>query len=91
MPLYYFDLDECGFVTTDDEGSEMESIGVATDQAIAAARGIMASEVELGAVCLDCHIDILNSSREQIIRISFAQALKITGGGVTASDRPAAS
>ncbi|WP_418066783.1 DUF6894 family protein [Sphingomonas endolithica] len=79
MPLFYFDLDECGSLTCDREGRVFSDLEAAKGAAIADARSIMREDIAEGALCVSCHINISNADGTQIARVPFCEAVEIFG------------
>ena len=79
MTHYFFHLSECGVVTTDYEGRKLDSLAAARASALRDARDIMATEVQIGKLCLTCHIDIVDAGSAIITRVLFRDALEISG------------
>lgn len=77
MHRFYFHLHECGVSLIDEEGRELPSFEAAFKEAVIAARAIMASEVASGYLCLDCHIEIVDSYGTTLAAVPFAEALTI--------------
>lgn len=80
MDLYFFNLHECGSLYADEEGRELESVDVASVEAIAAARSVMSHEVAAGRLCLSCRIEVKDSAGRVVLTIPFREALTVTGG-----------
>ena len=78
MKRYFFDLNECGSFTVDEEGREMHDLEAAIAAALADARDWMAGEVRRGQLCLACHIEI-RSAGGIVYKLPFRKALTITG------------
>lgn len=79
MARFYFDLHECGTVLADEDGVEAQHLETARSLAVAAARDLMASEVNGGALCLSCYIDVRDEANRIVDRVMFRDALTITG------------
>jgi hypothetical protein len=79
MPSYYFHLDEGGSVTPDLEGRELPSIQAAREMAIREARSMLAHEIVGGHICFSCHIEIVDEQGRPVDRVTFNQAVTITG------------
>jgi len=79
MPLFYFNLHECGSTVEDEEGRVCESVAEARDKALGDARGIMASEVMEGKLCLACRLDVLDEGHALVLELPFADAVDIEG------------
>lgn len=79
MAKFFFDLHECGEVIADQDGSEIDSLDAAREQAITAARDIMCGEISRGTLCLSCHIEIRDEAHAVLDRVPFRDAVAITG------------
>lgn len=79
MTRYFFHLDECGSVTEDLEGHDLVDLAAARTVAITAARDVMGGELARGAICLSCFIDIADAAGQTLMRVPFADAVRITG------------
>ena len=79
MPRYYLHLNECGSVTSDEEGRDLSDANAARFAAVSEARVIMAAEVREGKLCLACCIVINDKAGVEIDRVNFRDALKVTG------------
>lgn len=80
MPIYHFDVNECGVVTVDEDGRDCASVDEALAYAVSIARGIMAAEVLIGKLCLSCAIEIRDASRALVQKMPFSFAIDISGG-----------
>jgi hypothetical protein len=76
---YYLHLHECGTIAQDCEGFDLPGLAEATVVAIDAARDIMAAEVMAGELCLACFIAVEDEGGNEVARIPFRQALRLTG------------
>ncbi len=79
MARYFFDLHECGCVTTDAEGMERPSLEAVRNEAVRAARGIMCAEVDRGQLCLSCHIEVRDEAGVMVMKVAFGDLLRVTG------------
>lgn len=79
MPLFYFNLHECGSIVEDEEGRVCEDAADARDKAFCEAREIMASEVKSGKLCLGCRMDVLDEKQALVLTVPFRDAIKISG------------
>lgn len=79
MAHFYFDLHECGAPTMDPEGRDFATLDEARDAAIADARAIMCGEIDGGALCMACYIDISDASHVHLTRVLFKDAVEISG------------
>lgn len=79
MTKYLFHLHECGVVTQDEEGRDLPDFETAQRYAETAARAIICSEVEDGALCLGCHIEIENTDTGERHVVEFRDVVRITG------------
>lgn len=80
MPKFYLDLHECGLTSADEHGFDFPDVGVAREQALAAARSIMAAEVQEGRLCLDCRIEVRDADRRSVMTLPFRSAITLSGG-----------
>ena len=79
MPLFYFDLIDCGAVTVDRGGMELADASEAREMAIKGAREIMVLELAEGRLNLDCTFIILDENRSEIGRVPFIEAVSLSG------------
>ena len=79
MPIFYFDLVDCGGLTADLSGMELPDAAAARDMAIKGARDIMALEVRDGHLNLDCTYVIFDSRRTEIGRVHFRELVAVSG------------
>lgn len=79
MQRYYFNLNECGTATTDEEGIELASIADARARAIEQARAIMCAEVQEGRLCLGCNIEVRDARGHVAINVPFKEAITVSG------------
>jgi hypothetical protein len=79
MSRYFFHLNENGRLLEDFEGlecaSQEEALAVATKNA----RDVMVGDLREGRLCLDCFIAVADSSNRELARLSFREAVSITG------------
>ena len=79
MAIYYFNLHECGTPLLAEEGVEFPDLEAAREEAVRAARDVMASEMKEGRLCLSCCIMIEDAERVEIARVDFRDAVAISG------------
>ena len=79
MARYFFDLQECGTVSTDEEGSEHAGFDEVRAGAIRAAREVMCAELADGRLCLSCRIEVRDGSGAVVMSMPFREAVAITG------------
>lgn len=79
MHRFFFHLHECGVVTQDEEGRMLPSFEVALEEAVAAARDLMAAEVKSGRLCLGCHIEIVDAYGITLAIVPFDEAVSVSG------------
>ena len=79
MARYFFDLHECGTTFPDGEGVDCSDIATARDLAIRSARGLMASEIQGGRLCLSCHIEVRDDQGVAVATVTFKDAVVISG------------
>ncbi|MBY0520109.1 MAG: hypothetical protein K2P79_06755 [Sphingomonas sp.] len=78
MARFLFHLHESGAVTKDEEGRELTDLAMAQRYAETAARAIISADVEEGALCLGCFIEIENSQTGQRNVVAFRDVVHIT-------------
>lgn len=78
MPRFFFHLHECGERIADQEGIEREFDEI-RPIALQNARDIMCAEVKDGQLCLSCSIIVEDENRDEVMRLSFRDALTISG------------
>jgi hypothetical protein len=79
MARFFLHLHECGNVVRDAEGLELPDLRSAIVQALRGARSIIAADVENGAICLSCHIEIENAETTERTIVSFREAVEVRG------------
>ncbi|MEN2784872.1 DUF6894 family protein [Sphingomonas qilianensis] len=79
MARYYFNLHECGTVTSDPEGREFASLAAARDAAKEDARAIMCEELGTGCLCLSCRIEITDGEGRCLDLVLFKDAVDVVG------------
>lgn len=79
MQRYFFDLHECGSVTSDEEGTSFADAAGARDFAVTQARSIMSAEVQEGRLCLGCNIEVLDENGRLAANVLFTDALVVRG------------
>lgn len=79
MNRFYFNLHECGDVTTDEEGCELPGLDAAHKVALIQARSIMSAEVQDGRLCLSCRIEVLDADGRLALTVPFTEALALSG------------
>lgn len=75
MPRYYFDLDERGDVTADEEGRDLPDTEAARADAIREARHLMSSEVLRGHLCPDSIVRVRDEAGSTVLAIRFEDAV----------------
>lgn len=87
MSRYFFHLNECGTITADEEGREIEARQDVRLFAIEEARTIMAAEVARGKLCLACAIEVVDEQGSRVLALDFREAVEIAGldGGCSAA------
>ena len=78
MSLYYFDVNEGGAITVDDDGRTCADWSAVEAWATDIARGIIAAEVAIGRLHLDCSVEIRDSDRELCHVLPFTYAINGT-------------
>ena len=78
MPRFFLDLHECGSITLDEHGFEFRDMDAARASAFAAARSIMAAEVQEGRLCLDCRIEMRGADRQLVMSLPFGSAVSVS-------------
>jgi hypothetical protein len=76
---YFFHLHECGTVIPDEEGRELAGHDAVRQAALAAARDLMAAEVQAGRLCLGCCIQVTDESGRVAVTVNFREALTLSG------------
>jgi hypothetical protein len=76
MPTYYFNVRNDDF-TEDFEGIELADVQAAHAYAIQAARGLAADTVAHGHLISSHCIEIVDSERRSVQRVSFGEAVTI--------------
>lgn len=79
MQNYYFNLNECGKILTDEEGTALSTIEQVRDFAAIQARSIMCAEVAEGRLCMNCHIEVYDAGGNLALKMPFKQAIELTG------------
>lgn len=79
MTRYFFDLHQCGSITSDEEGRELTGMAQARDTAVAAARDVMMGELARGHLCLSCHIEIREAGGTMVGTVLFRDAVEVSG------------
>ena len=77
MPRFYFDLNECGTFTRDEEGVELAGLAEAREHAVTGARAVMADEVLSGSLCLGCCV-IVREGETEAFRVPFREAINVS-------------
>ena len=75
MPHYYFDLDECGDVTVDEEGRDLPDTEAARADAIREARQLMSSEILRGRLCPESIVRVRDEAGSTVFAIRFEDAV----------------
>ena len=75
----FLHLHECGSITLDENGVEINGIEAARQAAFGQARAIMSAEVLKGRLCLSCCINVEDESGYLLINVPFRDALTLTG------------
>ena len=79
MARYFFDLNECGTLTKDDEGIECADLSEVRRRALQAAREVMCAELGEGRLCLSCRIDVSDEKGNIVLELPFKDAVRISG------------
>ena len=80
MPRYFFDLTNGDGLVRDEEGLELADQAQAREVAVSSARDVAASEIREGReVSLRSFISIRDAAATEIDRVTFGQAMRITG------------
>jgi hypothetical protein len=78
MPRYYFHIcNGTGFVE-DEEGRELPDLDAARSVAIAAARDIMAADVQRGMLDLSSFIEIEDPAHQLVHTLGFEEAVDLS-------------
>lgn len=78
VPLFFLHLHECGRVTKDVEGFEFDSADEARAEAVRAARDIMCGTLHDGALCLGCHIEVVDARDGSSFVVPFRDAVHLS-------------
>ena len=79
MPRYFFNLHECGHVTSDSEGAELADVPAARDRAVREARSIICAEVAEGRLCLSCRIEVHDDDGRCVVAVPFRETVAVSG------------
>ena len=79
MPRFFFHLKD-GVTLCDEEGMSFATIDEARDEALRAAREIMADEVRHGRLSLVDRIEIADEGGNAVTVVTFADAVRIYPG-----------
>jgi len=77
MPRYYFNIVDDKKTIRDLEGTELPSVGLARDEAIEAARELLADKVLKGELIDGQEFEIFDSSGNKLLTVPFKDALKL--------------
>ncbi len=64
----------------DPEGRDFATLDAAREAAITDARAIMCGEIDDGALCLSCYIDISDEAHVHQTRVLFSDAVEVSPG-----------
>jgi uncharacterized protein YnzC (UPF0291/DUF896 family) len=76
MPRFFFNLKD-GVTVCDEDGMTFATVEEARQEALRAARGIMADEVKRGSLTLVDKIEIVDESGNAVTVVTFAEAVRI--------------
>jgi hypothetical protein len=79
MPRFYLQLCHGKGFTADEEGCELPDLAAARKRAIEGLRDVMAGELRKGEIDLAAYIDIEDEKRAVVMRVPFAEAVRIIG------------
>ncbi len=79
MTLYFLHLHECGTVTIDEDGMELDGPEQAHAVAIRAAREMMCAELLEGRLCMSCYIDVSDAAGASCFKVQYRDAVDISG------------
>lgn len=78
MARFYLDLNECGLVTSDEEGIDLSDIAAVRIRAVKAARDIMCAEIAEGRLCLECRVEV-RDALGLVMTVWFRDAVTVVG------------
>jgi len=79
MPRFYLHVcDGLGFFE-DEEGAQVADAAAARQKAVAAARDIMAAEIQRGELDLGSFIEVEDENRTYLFTVTFADAIDVKG------------
>jgi len=81
MPLYYFHLRDGHDTLLDPDGRDLTGPDAIAQAALAEARALISEEARLGRIRLDQRIEVEDSGGRVVHRLSFDEAVEITGRG----------
>jgi hypothetical protein len=77
MPIFYFHVQSPdGEITKDDEGIELDDVAAARDEALHAARDLLADAASRGLDVRKKSFVVTNAEGEQIASLDFGEALQ---------------
>jgi hypothetical protein len=77
MPRFYLHYCDALGRVTDQEGAEYPDVSVARTKAVAAAREIIAGEVEQGQIDLTATIEVMDESGHEVLLVRFGDAVEV--------------
>jgi hypothetical protein len=77
MPRYFFQVSNGQGITPDEEGIDLQDEAAARRMAMDSVRSIISEEARKGLIDLDGHIDIIDSSGQALIKITFPEAFSL--------------
>ena len=79
MPRFYLRLCHGNGFTPDEEGCDLPDLAAARKRAIEGLRDVMAGELRKGEIDLAAYIDIEDEKRAVVMRVPFAEAVRVIG------------
>jgi hypothetical protein len=74
--MYYFDLAENGDAMRDDEGTNLRDLEALREEALCAAREIMANAVNAGHTARDFKFEVRDESGARVLTFPFTMRLR---------------
>jgi hypothetical protein len=75
MPLYYFNHQTDNQLLTDDEGEEFKNLELVREEAVRAARELIAEAARAGRDARHDSFEVTNDDGATVLRLKFADAL----------------
>lgn len=77
MPRYYFHTRDGDRLIKDPEGRELRNVTLARDEAVLAARKVLADKIERGEIIGRQAFEICDSWGNKLLTVTFRSALKL--------------